>query len=211
MLRGNLIILAVTLIGSTLFADDFTLDSTAATDTVYIESQAKLEFFNGLTTSLVGSFRFNPDQTTQPLDGMVRVDLRKLITGIEMRDDHMRRNHLHTDDYPFAYFELEGVSGLPPTLQPDTAYRADGSGLFYIHGSKRRIPVAMEVTLSPQEGYLRLDVRASFEIRLDDYEIERPRALFLKLAETINVRLIFSAHNNLEAPSLTLPAWQEIR
>lgn len=52
-----------------------------------------------------------------------------------------------------------------------------------------------------------LDVRATFVINLEDYKIKRPKALFLKLAETIEVEVVFKAQTNRESASFEAPEW----
>jgi len=194
------------------FPAQFGLDPSAGRDSVYFRSPAKLEFIQGVTNNIEGSFSFEAGISGGPVSGKFPVDLRALKTGIEMRDGHMRDRHLHTDQYPYAYFELLSVSGLPATLVPGESYKASAEGYFYIHGVKRLMTADLEVgARGDQSRVERLDVRAQFDIRLDDYHIDRPKALFLKLAETIAVEVIFSGYNDLEPPSFDLPAWPEIR
>ncbi|MEW5795511.1 MAG: YceI family protein [Candidatus Zixiibacteriota bacterium] len=193
-------------------AEEFAVDPTAGTDTVYFRSTAKLEFIEGKTNNLTGSLTFEPTNPSAVVSGILQVDLRTLKTGIETRDRHMRENHLHTEKYPFAYFELTGVIGLPATLKPDTVYKATAQGYFYIHGNKRRLSADIQASLKTDPGDVsRLVIRANFAMNLDEYKIDRPKALFLKLAETILVEVIFSARNDLKSSPISLPAWELLR
>lgn len=193
------------LLAGSAAAEEYWLDPAVGSDSVYFRSTAKLEFIEGETGDLVGGFTFDPENPTGPVSGILRVDLRTLRTGIETRDGHMRDNHLNTDEYPYAYFELTGVKGMPPTLQPDSTYKVLGLGYFYIRGVKRALTADLELRVA--QG--RVDATAGFRIQLDDYEIPRPKALFLKLAETIEVEVILSGYNNLPPTSVTLPDWPE--
>jgi polyisoprenoid-binding protein YceI len=192
-------------------ADEFIIDPTSSADTVFFRSTAKLEFFEGKTTDLTGGFEFNIDSASSPLSGALRVDLRTLKTGIETRDRHMRERHLHTDDYPYAYFEYTGLSGLPAVLQSDSSYKGTLQGYFYIHGAKRRLSATVQFRFQvAADKHQEVTGRAAFSLKLDDYHIDRPKALFLKLAETIEVEVIFSARNDLGAESVALPDWKLI-
>lgn len=202
------LVLAVLLSGAGR-ASEFSVDPAAGTDSVYFRSTARLEFIEGKTGNLTGSLQFDPTNSAVPVSGVLQVDLRTLKTGIETRDRHMRERHLHTDKYPFAFFELTQVRGLPGDIKPDTTYAAVAEGFFYIHGVKRALTANMKLTLyhETEKGW-KVDVRASFSIKLDDYRIDRPKALFLKLAETLEVEVILSARNDLKATPILLPAWE---
>jgi polyisoprenoid-binding protein YceI len=190
-------------------ADEFVVDPTTATDTVLFRSTARLEFIEGRTNDLIGGFKFNPDSTSSPFSGSLRVDLRTLKTGIETRDRHMREQYLHTDEYPYAYFEFTGVSGLPAVLHQDSTYRGTVQGFFYIHGGKRPLSATVQFRFRVDaDKHQEVTGRAIFSLKLDDYHIERPKALFLKLAETLEVEVIFSARNDLGVKPIALPDWK---
>ena len=175
-------------------------------DMVTFESDAKLEFIEGETHDLHGWFDFDPHAPGQ-LTGKAWVDLRTLETGIELRDEHMRERHLETDECPFALIEINSVGGLPPDLLPDSSYVCEVGGEFTIHGVTKPLQAAAQVVAGPPgvDGRIEtLDASVRFSIQLDDYEIPRPRALFLKLAETINVEVRFIA-----SPEFDPVEWNE--
>lgn len=179
------------------------------TDTVHFQSSAKLEFVEGLTSTIVGSIDVNDENAIGNTKGIFQVDLRTLKTGIDLRDEHMRTRHLETDKYPFAFFEITSISNPPARLVTDSTYQLTAAGKFFIHGIYRPITVATAVRKAGDGDSQKLSVRATFAIKLDDFGVPRPKALFLKLAETINVEVIFTAANNLPAPKITLPDWPE--
>jgi len=53
--------------------------------------------------------------------------------------------------------------------------------------------------------------RAKFAIKLDDYKIDRPKALFMKLAETIEIEVVFSAYSYMAVSPIALPDWPELK
>jgi len=207
IILGRLLAAVVVLVASAK-ADQFTVDQASTADTVFFRSTAKLEFIQGVTTDLEGGFQFNPDSASSPISGVLRVDLRTLKTGIDTRDRHMRENHLHTDKYPYAFFEFSGVSGLLAGVRPDSTFKGEVQGYFYIHGGKRRLSasISFEWKTAP-DGHRQLLGRADFALNLDEYQIERPKALFLKLAETIEVEVMLSARNDLKDEPIALPDW----
>ncbi len=189
-------------------AETYSVKADSTTDSVYIKSKAKLEFFDGTGRDIVGSFQFDPTNPSAGATGILRFDLRTLNTGIELRNEHMRERHLHTDKFPFCYYELTSVTGLPGSIASDSTYTVSGSGFFYIHGVKRAMPskISFKQTAS---GY---SVTATFAVELDEFEIPRPKALFMKLAEVIEVSASFVGTSGAAAETVTLPTdWKELK
>jgi hypothetical protein len=54
-----------------------------------------------------------------------------------------------------------------------------------------------------------IQVRSRFSLKLDEFGIPRPKALFLKLAEMIEIEVIFTSFNNLPPAVVALPDWPE--
>ncbi len=211
-MRARFVILFIfVFIGTKVHAEQFTLDPVKNVDTVYFRSTAQLEFIEGKTNTLTGSITFDPANTASGASGALKCDLSTLRTGIATRDGHMRDKYLHTDKFPDAYFELQTVSGLPSVLKTDTLYNASAAGYFYIHGVKRQIKAALTVSLHKHAESLALSTRAKFTIKLDDFKIERPKALFLKLAETIEVEVVFTGLNDISFLPVALPEWPELK
>jgi len=190
---------------SLLLAREYTVTADPRTDTVRFRSTAKLEFIEGSNHDINGWIDFEPNKT-RIVAGRLQVDLRTLKTGIDLRDRHMRENHLNTDEFPYAYFKLDSVSGLPSDLQTDTQYTCDASGLFFIHGHKRELTAGLTIEIDQSENLIIVSTR--FEIDLDDYEIDRPRALFLKLAKTIEISVTFTAVSGSSHFQPVLPDWK---
>lgn len=192
-------------------ASEFNVGPLNESDTVYFNSSAKLEFIRGTTQHIDGNFIFNPGNPVEGVTGILRVDLRTLETGIDKRDEHMRNNHLHTDKFPYAYFELLSADALPAQMTFDSVYDVKAKGNFYIHGHYREIVAELKVALKKlPTGGDALEVAANFEINLDDYEIPRPKALFLKLAETIEIKAIFSGSSGTPTKAVVLPDWPKL-
>jgi polyisoprenoid-binding protein YceI len=158
------------------------------TQVVFV-SRASIESFEGKTNRLEGWLQVEPTAVGDSITAHFEVDLASLDTGIKMRNQHMRRNHLETDRYPKA--TLDGVAVLSPAgarLEPGTPLRFEVEGTFSLHGVSRRIRLAVDVAYSTADGG-RITFRTSFPVALPDYGISRPQFLFLKLAETQEVRV----------------------
>jgi polyisoprenoid-binding protein YceI len=198
---------AIAALAFTPSAAEYVIPSGDDTDTVRFESTASLEFIEGKTTVVDGKLTLDP-QMPAHTTGLVRVDLRTLKTGIDLRDQHMRERHLDTEEFPFAYFEITGMNAADVPLTVNQAYPADVEGWFYIRGVKRRLTA--DTQLLPRisrSGDTVMTVAATFEIKLDEYGIPRPKALFMKLAETIKVTIDLTAVPGSPSSNITLPDW----
>ena len=176
-------------------AATYYVSGTPESDSVMFASDAKLEFIEGKTNSIIGMITFDPANTQSPASGHLRVDAASLKTGIELRDEHMRERHLHTVQFPYIEFALKSVTGLPPQLAVATTDSFLITGDFTVHGKTLPITAPATVLLMPGSDSTSqsLLVTASFEIKLDDYGVPRPKMLLLKLAETIRIRIRFVA------------------
>lgn len=176
-------------------AADFYVSGAPETDSVTFASDAKLEFIEGTTNSIVGAINFDPADSRAPVSGRLRVQAATLKTGNSTRDEHMRERHLHTAQYPHIEFVLKSASGLPAQLSSASANSLSISGDFTVHGKTLPITAPATVELLPGTDTLKqaILVTASFEIKLDDYGVPRPKVLMLKLAETIKIRVRFIA------------------
>lgn len=147
--------------GQAFFADD---------GHVEFLSNVPLHSFVGASDLLVGRI----DLSERTVD--FYVDLNTLDTGNGKRDKDMRKT-LETDDYPFAEF----FGTLLTEVDPEAAGAQDVEveGEFTIHGVKRPVRVPGTITFDGDA----VRVQASWILSLDDYDIEPPSLLILKVDE----------------------------
>jgi polyisoprenoid-binding protein YceI len=161
-----------------LFWTGFMLVGTDAQAQVYQHDKGHVEFlsnvplhsFIGESELLVG--QVNLSQNTVDF----YVDLNTLDTGNGKRDKDMRKT-LETGKYPFAEF-FGSFEALPDSTS-NSPQDMVVEGKFTIHGVTQSIRVPGVVTFSPTG----LRVQASWSLMLDDYQIEPPRLLLLKVDE----------------------------
>ncbi len=152
----------------------------------YVEflSKAPLHQFKGKSKVLHGLIDLNKNLVD------FYVDLNTLKTGIAKRDSDMRNSYLDTEDHPFAEFTgaLDAVEMLNPV--PGKPKKVTATGTFSLHGVKRKITV--EGTLTATEDGLNL--KATWPILLEDYNIERPGFLFYELADEQIISIDIELH-----------------
>ena len=170
-------------------AEEFLVHPGKENKVVFV-SKASMESFEGKTNKLEGRIDLDPANLGDSIPVHFEVDLASLDTGLPMRNRHMRENHLETAKYPKAVFEGAAVRGpAGEALEPGKTKRFDVEGTFTLHGVSRRIRINVDATYAPQPQGDRISFQTTFLVLLGDYQISRPQFLFLKLAESQEVRV----------------------
>jgi polyisoprenoid-binding protein YceI len=106
------------------------------------------------------------------------LDLNTLKTGIGLRDRHMRDNYLETKKFPFS--EFTGSIENLPELEKGKSQNVTAKGKFKIHGVEREIEVPGMIRMIDAQ---KIELKASFNVLLSDYDIPIPKVMFYELAE----------------------------
>jgi polyisoprenoid-binding protein YceI len=171
-LRIKLLFLLI-LISSTIgFSQQFETKS----GSIEFLSVATVESFTGTSNQLNGLVNL----ADSSLD--FYIDLGTVTTGVKLRDEHMRENHLETEKFPFAEFSGKLI-GFNSTISDSQKVMAKGT--FTIHGVSKEIEVEGKVLFKPDS----FGLTASWDVLLQDYNIARPKFLFLKLSDDQKVTL----------------------
>lgn len=179
-------LLFVALLSTAARADRYVIVPGGGSEVIF-RSEAPLESFEGKTDRVSGEIDLDWSDPAGATEIRVTVDLAALDTGIDLRNRHMRENHLHTDAFPEAVFTVRTLRG--PTVgtgAPTDTVDCAVTGDFSLHGvtKERTVPV----TIVPG-AVGSLTIEARFDVNLADHEIPRPKFLFLKLDETQHVRV----------------------
>jgi polyisoprenoid-binding protein YceI len=152
---------------------------------VRFESQAPLESFDGKTSQVKGTLVLSPAAIGDSIEVHLEVDLASFDTGIEIRNKHMRENHLETAKHPHAVFRGGTVRKLSaPRLEPGAKITFEIAGVLDLHGVQKPLAAAVEVTAA---SGAELHVITRFDVKLSDFGIPRPKFLVMKLDEVQKV------------------------
>lgn len=114
------------------------------------------------------------------------------IKGFEfeksLMQEHFNENYLESDKYPNAKFEgtLEGYEAAK------TEQQVTARGEMTIHGVTHQI----EVPGTVKKDGSGLSMRATFPIKLEDYDIDIPKVVFYNIAEEVEVSVNFQYQTN---------------
>ncbi len=153
-------------------------------------SKAPLEKFKGHTGQVTGALDADLHDLRN-CDLEVTVDLASFDTGNSKRNRHMRENHLETGKYPVARFSAQGVAAGPDSLPVGGEVSLTLQGTLDLHGVARPLTCRVQVR---DLGGGRLEVDATFAVKLSDHAIKRPKFLVMKVADEqqVNVRLLLA-------------------
>ncbi|MGZ3694527.1 MAG: YceI family protein [Bdellovibrionota bacterium] len=111
--------------------------------------------------------------------GALEFDLNSLQTGINMRDEHMKKKYLNTDQYPKATLKITAFSAAKEKeLLPFT-------GELTLRGVPHTVSGKASVTKGPAPHSL--TVNAQFPLKLGDYKIDIPKYMGITVAEDVEV------------------------
>lgn len=160
----------------------FHVDDPQQRNMVTFTSKAPLEDMVGTANALAGYLVFNPDKPRLGVRGAVAVPVKKMDTGIPLRDEHMQSPAwLNAKKHPHIKFTITGSKNVKIVKRGDgfATYDVTLVGPFTVNGvtKRREIPARIvyleesEQTQSKRPGNL-LAARAEFEVPLRDHKIK---------------------------------------
>ncbi len=149
--------------------------------TIRFDADAKLHTFTGVVGQLSGRVRLPSVASAIKAAACVEIDASSITTGIAMRDNKMRRSHLHTDRFPTILFTLSGVDRVEP--KGDGRYTATLRGTLALHGVTAPLLVPAKAALAEH----RLVVEGAFPLHLSTFQIPIPSLLFIPMKDEVVV------------------------
>lgn len=130
----------------------------------------------GKSQKLVGSLEKNDEM----LSGQITLDLNTLDTGIELRDEHMKKNYLNTGEFQTAVV----------TLMP---FKPSPMGTTKATLKLRNVEKEIDVNYELEDTASGLKAKTNFEINITDFKIPVPEYQGITVAKTVKLNI------NLEA------------
>ena len=144
----------------------------------------------GTTKNITGTVTINPDGTIDPAHSQFTVEVGTLQTDVSMRDNFVRRNILHTNQYPEAVFVPKSVSGITPDIHQTGQVSFKMTGDLTIQNVTKS--VTWDVTGNITNGEATGTAVTSFTF--EDFNLNQPRvptvlSIVDKITLTIKVDL----------------------
>ncbi len=144
--------------------------------------------FEAKTVSLSGALAA-AEGSPRPVNGELRVDLRTIDTGIDLRNRHLRENYLEVDkgqNYDAAVLSEVRLTGEgAAALQGKAGWTAN----LVLHNTKKQVEGTAE--LHREGGAVR--VEATFPLSLTDFGITPPEYLGVGVGNRLILKVRFTA------------------
>ena len=159
-----------------LLAQQFKVDKEKSSATFLAVGKPGFLRIEGKNAKPEGALEFKGGQVS----GMLKIYLNDYVTGIEMRDKHMKETYLETQKYPYAELKL---TNQPISLTSSVEQKLNGTIKLKettrdetVTWIWKKLPAGTE---SEGEG--------KFSILLSNYKIDIPKYLGVKVADTVDV------------------------
>ena len=155
----------------------------------------------GETSEVSGSIRFHPDGTIDPAVSSFQVQLLRLRSDEDERDEFLEEESLESLKFSVAKFVLEQAPGLPWPLPQDGQTEFQLRGEMTVHGVTS--PATWDVTAQFTPQGATGQARTSFDFA--KFDMEKPSAFFLLSVEDhirleLDFVLVFGSIESVKPP-----------
>ncbi|WP_374164464.1 YceI family protein [Arcticibacter sp. MXS-1] len=144
---------------------------------IMLFSEAPLEDI--AATSGKGTSVYNPATG----DLAFSVPIRSFAFEKSLMQEHFNENYMESDKFPNASFRGKVLEKID--VSKDGIYPVKASGVLEVHGVKQNRTIDGKVQVN--KGAVRLS--STFNVRCKDHQIDIPKLVFQKIAESIEVKV----------------------
>lgn len=116
------------------------------------------------------------------ISGEVTVPMSKFVTGIDLRDDHMKKKYFEVEKYPNATLKITKFE----TSGKDGESKGPFTGTLNFHGVEKPI----SGTAVSKVGGGKNAIEADFTLNLDDFKLEVPTYAGVTVANKVDVKAV---------------------
>lgn len=138
---------------------------------------------SGKGSKPTGTLKVLSEPSATQVTGTITVPVDAFVTGIDKRDEHMKKKYLETGTYPTSEFELTSLNLTKPVAQ-NFSVEVPFHGMLSLHGIKKEISGNAKV--SNAAGALSADT--DFSILISDFKIPVPSFLGITVADKVDVK-----------------------
>lgn len=123
------------------------------------------------------------------IEAKFKVDLNEFVTGIDMRDEHMKEKYFETEKNENRYSTLE-ISNvkLPDSFWiKNEEFKGGFKGKLKLHNVENDI--LCNITFSPYKKGEELVSLTKFSLKISDFKIEIPSFVGITMAEVVDVEV----------------------
>ncbi len=155
--------------------------STAKTSFVAVGKPAMLRI-HGESEGIVSKLSIE----NKLVNGAVDVQLDKFKTGIETRDEHMKKKYLEVEKFPEAVLNVKdlSVADMKAGAKKDLSFKAN----LTLHGVTKEVDVKGKLEAISDSKF---KIQATANIKLSDFKIDIPSYAGIKVADSVDFDVQF--------------------
>lgn len=116
----------------------------------------------------------------------VRMNMRDFVFPNKLMQEHFNENYMESVKYPTGTFS--GKLDQVIDFTKDGAYEASATGSFTVHGVSKNRTIKGKLKI---EGG-KVMINSDFEVALVDHKIDIPQIVFVKIAQSIKVKVEYT-------------------
>ncbi|WP_375562545.1 YceI family protein [Bernardetia sp. OM2101] len=165
------ILFVIQSVNSTAFSQRYTLEESK----VHFFSSAPMEDIEANNKDCKGVI----DTKTNAFS--FRIPIKSFIFPSSLMQQHFNENYMDSEKYPNATFKgtIEGDYD----LTTDGTYDVVAVGDLEIHGKKQARKIPSQIIVKNGKA----SIKSTFDVKLEDHDVEIPSLMFQKIAETVKV------------------------
>jgi len=152
---------------------------------------AQLHMVHGTGGKFQGKIIGTPDDITQTTMS-IKLDPATFNTDNDKRDQTMREKSLELSKFPLIEFTSTSIESTKKELVDEQPITATVHGTLKLHGVESKISVPVQILKKGDE----LTASGDIALKLDDFQIYRPRVVFVKLQNDISIHFKIGARKS---------------
>lgn len=173
---------------NTLLIVIFLLATTTGLAQKYFTRTAEVNFFSEAPTENIEAQNRQVTCILNTENGELAFSVQLMGFHFEkaLMEEHFNENYVESHKYPKSTFKGKILDFENIDIKKDGKHKVIVEGEMSLHGETETIKANGELTIAGEEILL----SSKFDMRIEDYKIDIPKAVINKIAETIEVSLL---------------------
>lgn len=157
---------------------------------IYIAKATRISFFAGTPVEDIDATNTAAISFINTSTGDITISIpnKEFHFKRSLMEEHFNENYMESGKYPKSEFKGKIDNIQQFDLSAQNTYPITVTGTLTIHGVAK--PRTLEVSLTSSKG--KLEGTTKFKVQLADHNIDRPKILWEKIAETVDITASFT-------------------
>jgi polyisoprenoid-binding protein YceI len=151
----------------------------------YYTNTGKISFYSSTPVEDIDAVNNKVTSFINTDDGSIvfSMDIKDFTFKKSLMQTHFNENYMESDKYPKSLFKGKITNLAAVKFDANGTYNATVEGELTIHNVTKNVKVTGTIEVKDKKIY----AKAKFPVKVADYNIEIPKIVFQKIAETVEV------------------------